>query len=154
MQDEVRTLDEVLQIVEVWEEVVMQRIDVDRIEADCIGDLEWLDVILDYLDGATPEQLQKAWYPDEIPENYVARPLQRQNILEDLSKAVQHAWRFRESPHPVIRDTGGAQLDTDLLGIDAYLWLLKDEQAIQERRAIFAPIRALSWICQRYSLPS
>ena len=145
---QIRTLTEVLEIIQAWDQVILKGM--DHPQADYLGDLQWLSVIARYLDGATPEQLVQAWYPDEVPEDYVPRPLQRQAVLEDLQKAVQQAWRFCESSHPGVRETGGRQLENDLVSIDAYLWLLKDEEAIRERRGIFWKPRALSWICERY----
>jgi hypothetical protein len=149
---QVRTLTEVLEIIQVWDQVIMKGM--DHPKASCLGDLEWLGVIEHYLDGATPDQLERAWSPDEVPEGYVPRPLQRQSLLKDLEQAVQHAWRFCESSHPLVRETGGVQLDNDFLCIDAYLWLLKDEDAIRERRRILGNPCALSWICERYGFPS
>jgi hypothetical protein len=147
-EDAVRTLTEVLDIISVWDQVIMQG--KEHPSADCLGDLEWLSVVENYLDGATLSQLAQAWYPDPVPEGYIARPLQRQAILSDFKDAIDQAWRFRESASQVIRETGGRQLDNDLLRLDAYLWLLKDEEAIRERRAMWSSIRALSWISKRY----
>ncbi len=139
-QGQVRTLAEVLDIIQVWDQVIMKRM--DHPQAEYLGDLPWLAVVEQYLDGATPEQLERAWEPDEVPEGYIPRPLQRQAILEDFQKFVQQAWSSRE--------TGTWRLDNDLIAIDAYLWLLKDEEAIRTRRRIYWNLPALSWICDRY----